>query len=241
VQGRFLTGAWRHLAMMNWVVEPELLEPLVPAGTKLDRFDGRVWISLVGFLFADTRLLGLPIPFHTRFEEVNLRFYVRRVEPTTGEVKRAVVFVREIVPRAAIALTARLAYNEAYVAHPMSHTVELPQDGGRGVFEYGWRARGESYGMRVETIGTAGPIEAGSEAEFITEHYWGYVRQRDGSTYEYQVEHPRWDVWNADSAALIGPVPAYYGAPFESVLASPPVSSFVAAGSAIVVRKPRRI
>lgn len=240
MQGRFLTGAWRHLAMMNWAVDPDLLRPLVPRGTELDDFEGRTWVSLVGFLFEDTRLLGVPVPGYVRFEEVNLRFYVRRTEPGDSEVKRAVVFVREIVPKAAIAWTARLIYNEQYVAHPMGHDVALPGTG-PGHVQVNWQHEGRTLGMQVNVEGAAAPIAAGSEAEFITEHYWGYVTQRDGSTVEYQVEHPRWDAWSATSIRLIGDVPAYYGGRFADTLRRPADSAFVAVGSEIVVRKPRRL
>jgi len=240
MQGRFLTGAWRHLAMMNWVVDPARLEPLVPRGTELDAFEGRTYVSLVGFLFEDTKLLGVGVPGHVRFEEVNLRFYVRRTDPGETEPKRAVVFVREIVPKAAIAWTARLIYNEQYVAHEMGHDIALPGDG-PGHVQLTWQHEGRDLGMQVNVDGAAEPIVEGSEAEFITEHFWGYVTQRDGSTVEYQVEHPRWDAWSATSSRLIGDVPAYYGERFADVLRRPADSAFVAVGSDIVVRKPRRL
>ena len=59
---RFLTARWEHLVLLNYVCPAALLEPLVPAGTTLDRWDGDVLVSLVGFLFSDTRLLGVPVP-----------------------------------------------------------------------------------------------------------------------------------------------------------------------------------
>jgi len=117
----FLTGEWRYLAMLNYRVEPALLEPLVPCGTTLDRWQGATYVSLVGFLFRDTRVLGAPIPLHRDFEEVNLRFYVSR--EVDGEMRRGVTFIREIVPRLAIATVARLAYNEPYVTLPMRHDI----------------------------------------------------------------------------------------------------------------------
>src|SRR6266851_3867580 len=75
----FLTAEWRMLAMLNYEIDPGLLLPFVPSGTELDRWSGKVFASLVGFRFLKTKLLGyLPIPMHSNFEEVNLRFYVRR-------------------------------------------------------------------------------------------------------------------------------------------------------------------
>ena len=97
----FLTARWVDLAMVNYEVDPALVRALVPAGTELDLWSGRCLVSVVGFQFLETRVLGLALPFHRNFEEVNLRFYVRR---TVGdEARRGVVFVKEIVPRRAIA------------------------------------------------------------------------------------------------------------------------------------------
>ncbi len=55
----FLTANWRYLAMLNYVVDPALIEPLVPVGTEIDCENGETFVSIVGFLFLDTRLLGL--------------------------------------------------------------------------------------------------------------------------------------------------------------------------------------
>ena len=101
----FLTAQWRHLVLINYEIAPEIVRPYVPRGTEIDSFDGRTYASLVGFLFLDTRLRGVPIPFHRNFEEVNLRLYVRR-KGAEGW-RRGVVFVREIVPRLALAWVAR--------------------------------------------------------------------------------------------------------------------------------------
>jgi uncharacterized protein len=227
--------------MLNWRVDPSLLAPLVPRGTQLDAWNGATFVSVVGFLFRDTLLLGLPIPLHRDFEEVNLRFYVRR--EASGEVRRAVTFVREIVPRRAIATVARLAYNEPYVALPMRHLLgpSSGADAAPAEVEYAWRQRGGWSRLRVEPTGSARVIAAGSEEEFITEHYWGYTRQRDGSTVEYQVTHPRWRVWSVREATLAADVAALYGPAFVSVLSSPPDSAFLADGSAIAVHMPRRL
>jgi len=80
-----------------------------------------------------------------------------------------------------------------------------------------------------------------SEEEFITEHYWGYTRQRDGGTVEYRVAHPRWNVWTATDARLDGDLALVYGDEFARVLAGPPRSAFVADGSPVVVFSPTRI
>ena len=136
----FLTAEWRHLAIVNFEVDPNVLEPLVPVGTELDYWNGRAFISLVGFLFLRTRVIGAAIPCHQDFEEVNLRFYVRR--QASDGWRRAVVFIKEIVPRRAIALTARALYGERYVALPMEHCIE-EDNGGPCRVSYSWWLRGK--------------------------------------------------------------------------------------------------
>ncbi len=237
---KFLTGEWRHLVMLNYEIDPEVLRPLVPVGTELDAWNGRWYVSLVGFLFRDTRVLGFPVPFHRNFEEVNLRLYVRRQGPEGW--RRGVVFIKEIVPRWAIAAMARWTYNENYVARPMGHTLRPPKpDGTPGEAEYRWRHAGRTNLIGATFGGRPELPAAGSEPEFITEHYWGYCRQRDGSTVEYRVEHPQWPVWPASASRLDCDVAGFYGSQYAAALSKPPTSAFVAEGSPIAVRQAERL
>jgi uncharacterized protein len=236
----FLTAEWRNLVMINFAVEPQLLAPFVPAGTELDAWEGKTFVSLVGFLFANTRVLGLSIPWHRMFEEVNLRFYVRR--NVKGEMRRAVVFIREIVPRIAIASVARLAYNEPYRALRMQHEYgTIRPDGIPSSVEYAWRMSSGWSSLRVEPTGEGKPVKSGSQEEFITEHYWGYTRQRDGSTIEYQVAHPSWRVWGVELPRIEGKLSDLYGRDMAHVLSGSPSSAFLADGSAVTVYSPSRL
>ena len=237
----FLTAEWRYLAMLNYQIAPEVLHPLVPHGTQLDSFEGRTLVSLVGFRFLHTHVLGLPIPFHRQFDEVNLRFYVRRDSP--GGVKHGVVFVSELVPRPTVTWLARLLYNEPYRTVRMRHRVDsgLARRGEQGIVEYEWMQGDRWQGLTVQTTGEPAVPEPGTEAEFITEHHWGYTAQRNGGALEYQVMHPPWPVWRVRHARLDCDVTAAYGPAFAEALAGPPHSAFVAQGSAVAVGRPRRL
>lgn len=236
VGGKFLTGQWRWLVMLNYAVDPALLLPLVPKGTQLDFSQGKAYVSMVGFMFLHTRLLGLPIPFHRNFEEVNLRFYVRR--EVDGEVRRGVTFIKELVPRWAIATVARAAYNEAYISLPMRHVITEAHSPSA---QYEWKHSGRWNSLRLTAQGKSVPLVPGSHEEFITEHFWGYTVQRDGGSIEYRVEHPSWNVWQAAEAELDCNVAALYGQQFAEPLSRPPDTAFLADGSAIAVYKPLRI
>ena len=235
----FLTARWENLLLLNFECPSGVLEPLVPLGTSLDPWEGRTLVSLVGFMFRDTRVRRVAVPGHRTFEEVNLRFYVRREVP--GEVpRRGVVFVREFVPRRMIAEVARRLYNEPYLAVSMWNRGRIDPKSG-GDIEYGWKLGPSTFSMQAVARGPASETASGSEGEFITEHYWGYTRQRDGGTVEYEVAHPRWRVWDAQDVSFSGDASELYGPALGEVLAGRPRSAFLALGSEVSVYTGRRL
>jgi uncharacterized protein YqjF (DUF2071 family) len=227
--------------MLNYEVAPEVLAPLVPRGTELDSWQGKTFASVVGFLFLDTRVRGFAIPGHRNFEEVNLRFYVRR--QAEDGWRRGVVFVKEIVPRLAIATTARLLYGEKYVALPMRHSITGDPARGSMYVMYGWRQRFRGPWSGIGAVVSGAPKEAppGSEEEFITEHYWGYSSLWGGGSVEYQVEHPRWRVWPLQRPVLDCDVEAIYGPSFAGPLLGESSSAFLADGSEVAVYPGQRL
>ena len=239
----FLTTEWRQLLMLNYEIDPAVLEPRVPAGTELDFFDGRTFVSLVGFVYRDARIWGIGWPAHRNFAEVNLRYYVRR--QVGDELRRGVVFLKEIVPRRLVALIARLFYNENFVVRPLTSEsrTRLSGDPPRSTttIEYRWPGEARANRLRGEFHGPAQPSRPGSEEKFITEHYYGYVRARDGSTTEYLVDHEPWRVWRAENACFDCDVKSLYGAEFVPALSAAPSSALVAEGSPVVVYRGTRI
>jgi len=226
---RFLTAEWNNLVMLSYAVDPSLLESFVPAGTELDDFQGKTYLSLVGFEFNRTRILGFAVPFHQEFEEVNLRLYVRRGS------KRGVVFIRELVPRFAVACIARWAFGENYSCVPMSHRV------GGGKAEYAWYLGPNRCAMKMEADGEGFVPSEGSLSHFITEHYWGYTTRKDAGSLEYEVQHPPWRVWNSKQAGFSGDATGLYGREIAQILMREPDSAFLAEGSQVTVFKSNRI
>jgi uncharacterized protein len=228
----FLTAEWRDLVMLNYEVDAGLLSRFVPAGTVLDSFEGKTYVSLVGFQFRKTRLFGaVVIPFHTYFDEVNLRFYVRR--KFGDEERRGVVFIAEIVPRRAVAQVARTVYGENYVCLPMKHSVSA--SGAGKTAEYAWRLGGGWCRIYAQAEGSGAPGQEGSLEQFITEHYWGYSPRGRGGSLEYQVEHVPWNVWRAGRAGFEGDASALYGKELAEIVRGRPDSAFIADGSAVTV------
>ena len=224
---KFLTAEWRDLIMANYEVDASLLDPHVPAGTTLDLYQGKCFVSLVGFMFIDTRVLGFLIPFHINFEEVNLRFYVRRT--TESEIRQAVTFLREIVPLPAVSLVARVAYGEPYETWNMTNT----RDDGR--VEYEWSKGGVENHLSVSTGKDLGIPASDSLEHFLIEHYWGYTRRSATRTDEYLVEHPQWALSAVSDAEVSVDFGRTYGDKFSFLTGAKPDSVLFTRGSEIVV------
>ena len=233
----FLTAEWRKLAFANYEIDPDILAPYVPFGTELDFWNNRCYASLVGFMFMNTRLLGIRVPFHVNFEEVNLRFYVRRLEK--GEWKRGVVFVKEIVPKRALAFVANTFYGEKYATMPMTH--QWQQIGTDLTVDYRWNPGPEWQSFRMTTTLEPSDISPGSEEEFITEHYWGYAKVNDALTNEYQVTHPKWKKYDVLDYEIKADFELLYGKGFRSMNSQQPRSVMLAEGSAITIESKRTI
>ena len=224
---KFLTARWQDLIMANYEVEPSLLADRVPVGTELDLQDGKCFVSLVGFMFLETRVLGLPIPFHINFEEVNLRFYIKR--EVGAEIRRAVCFVREIVPRFAIAMVARLVYGEPYDCWQMSHQRT------ETCVAYDWSKGGFENHLGVEIDESVGVPAAASHGEFIIEHYWGYTKRGGNRIDEYKVEHPKWELFSVKNETIDVEFGKTYGDEFAFLCNQEPYSVLLAKGSEIAV------
>ena len=229
---KFLTARWQDLIMANYEVDPALLASRVPRGTEIDLNEGKCFVSLVGFMFLETRVLGIPIPFHVNFEEVNLRFYTKRV--MDDETRRAVCFVKEIVPRWAIATVARVVYGEPYECWQMSH------ERTENTVGYDWVKSGNRNRLSVEIDESTGVPASGSHGEFIIEHYWGYT-DRGNRVDEYKVEHPKWELFSVKNEVIDVDFGKTYGEEFAFLSEQKPYSVLLAKGSEVAVYKGKTI
>lgn len=224
--------------MLNYEVDPIILKPYLPAGTVLDLWQGKALVSMVGFVFLDTKVLGIKWPGHINFEEVNLRFYVRHFDGK--EWKRGAVFISEIVPKSTIVFIANNLYKEHYRALPMRRSI-TPIGDTDTRFLYEWKLKGKWNKLGATVSNNCQPIQAGSAEEFIFEHYWGYNGLSPIKTIEYQVEHISWQVAEVKDYVFDADVVELYGKAFDPFLKREPYSAFFAGGSDISVRMGRKI
>ncbi|HRG82922.1 MAG TPA: DUF2071 domain-containing protein [Chitinophagaceae bacterium] len=234
-QSIFLNAEWRKLIMANYQVDPAILEPYVPAGTTLDFWRDRCYISLVGFLFRKVRVKEFAIPFHTRFPEINLRFYVK--QEINGVNRRGVVFISEIVPKPAISFVANQLYQEKYRTFPMQYDWKIHTNKQEVVYQCKNKGRWNS--LEVMADKDASALKPGSEEAFITEHYWGFAAGKRGTT-AYQVMHPQWDIAAVQSSSISKDFFGIYDPTFRFLDSEKPASVFLAEGSAIQVYSGQR-
>lgn len=233
----FLTAEWNDLVMINYEIDPKILEKQIPKGTEIDFWNGKCYISLIGFMFENVKVLGMKIPFHVNFEEVNLRFYVKRFE--NGEWKRGVVFVKEIVPKHAITLVANTLYNEHYHTLKMRHS--RTENGNTKRFVYEWKKDQKWNSIAMTTQKNAIPIEPESVTEFITEHYFGYTNYNSEKSIEYAVTHPKWEQLEVIEYSTDVDFENVYGQDFAFLQNVQPTSAFLALGSEITIEGKKTI
>jgi uncharacterized protein len=227
---KFITAEWRKLIMANYEIDPGILKKYIPSKTELDTYNNKHYVSLVGFMFLNTKLKGVSIPFHSNFPEVNLRFYVKH--KAGNDWKRGVVFINEFVPKPAITFVANSLFKEKYVTYPMKHKWELTD---RNLIGYHWKKNNKWNNLEVTASLDSHELRPGSKEEFITEHYWGYSSVDQNRTNEYQVEHPRWNIYPVENYTIGCDFAELYGNEFEFLNKSQPGSIFLAEGSAVSI------
>ena len=228
---KFLTAEWNNLIMANYLIDPSVLLPYLPANTELDFYNGECYVSLIGFMFEKTKILGLTVPFHVNFEEINLRFYVRVKDGDTW--KRGAVFIKEIVPKFAITLVANTLYREKYVTLPTKNFYK--EINANIELGYQWKFKGIWNKLEATVEKESSRMKPGSKQEFIAEHYWGYAKYSNSTTFEYAVQHPSWLVHTVKKYNIVCDFEKLYGKQFAFLNENKPDTVFMAQGSPVAI------
>ena len=238
----FLAVRWRNVALLSWPVADGLLEPLLPGGLEIDHWGGAAYISLVGLWFDDVRVCGIPAPAR-RYEEVNLRFYVRR-PPGADDGGPGVIFIRQLVPRRMTAFLARRIYGEPFLSVPMCHRfggVDAADPAGECRVEYGWRSNGRQDGFWLESAAEPGYAARGSLEEFLTARYWGYNGKPGAGARAYNLTRPPWLIRRAGAWGIDCDFDSLYGPELGSAMAGPPAAALLASGSWAKLNRPGKL
>lgn len=228
-----LRAEWNNIIMANYVVPEELLLPLIPYKTRLDLFEGESYVTLAAFMFLNTEMLGFNIPFHSNFEEVALRFYVRSNNPLSEQ--RGVVFIKEIVPKYAISLLANTFFGQKYTTLKMK---SFHRDAGDTMETgYEWKYQNKWNKIMAKTGKRSTPIQQNNFNEFIADHYFGYRKYGETKTYQYEVEHKLWDTFNVHNYSVECDFGSLFGNEFSILNEIKPKSVFMLKGSEIRIHQ----
>lgn len=233
----FLTAFWQNLIFANYEIDSKILQKYLPHKTELDLFEGKCFVSVVGFDFRETAVLGVKFPFHVNFEEINLRFYVRHKDGNTW--KRGAVFIKEIVPKSMITFIANTLYKENYATHATRKSLQSIDN--QMVLRYEWLNKSRWNYLEVTAENQKNTIAPNSEAEFITEHYWGYARSKENLTMEYEVVHPKWQIQKVINYKIEADFVDLYGCEFSFLENAEPSSVFLADGSQVSILQGKKI
>jgi uncharacterized protein YqjF (DUF2071 family) len=226
----FLKASWENLIMANYEVEPAILQPYLPNGVELDFYNHKTYVSLVGFMFKKTSLFGVPIPFFGSFEEINLRFYVRKVEEK--KVKKGVVFINETVPFKIVALLANKLYKEHYISIPTKNTIDISE---YKHINYEWKMKDKWNSITVQSETNKYKIEPASIEEYIFERYFGFTKLSPSKTQEYVIHHPKWMTHKILYNNIDCDFGMMYGDAFSNLNNQLPSSILMAEGSQVSV------
>jgi uncharacterized protein YqjF (DUF2071 family) len=227
----FLKANWENIIMANYEIDPEILYPFLPKGVSLDLYNGKAYVSLVGFMFKKTKLFTIPIPWFGTFEEINLRFYVIRKEG--NQTKRGVVFINETIPYKIVAWMANKLYKEHYTVVPTKHSIDSKELNQQINFE--WLLNKKWNSIYVNATNKSRHIKNNSFEKFIYEHYYGYTKTGINKTEEYRLQHPSWKVNEVLDYQIDCDFGAMYGKSFSSLTHKKPEAVFLAEGSSVKI------
>ncbi|WP_264521053.1 YqjF family protein [Flavobacterium sp. N1994] len=227
----FLKANWENIIMVNYEIDPEILFPYLPQGVELDLYEGKAYVSLVGFMFKDTKLFNITIPRLGTFEEINLRFYVKRKEE--GVTKRGVVFVNETIPYKIVAWMANTLYKEHYTVVPTKHSIS--KDDVNQKIQFDWQLNKKWNSIYVENRLPSQPMQQDTLEKFIYEHYYGYTKVSNGKTEEYRLHHPSWEIHEVVDYKVDCDFKAMYGESFSVLNDTKPSAVFIAKGSSVAI------
>ena len=236
-----MQAEWRKLLMVNYKVDPEILRPYLPAHTELAFWQNTCYISLVGFRFLKVRMAGIPVPFHTNFTEVNLRFYVKQKSmvglrsPQEGEWRYGVVFLKEMVALPIVSFVANTVYQEHYETHPVRHIITESE---KEIFtQYQWKKENAWHSMSIHAELAPFLIEENTPEYFLTAQHWGFTAANKQKTYVYAVHHPHWEMYKTLRHSLQIDYKIAFGERFGFLDQQAPDSVFLVEGSAITLNK----
>lgn len=222
---------------MNYIISPEILENYLPAYTIIDYFKGNCFTSLVGFPFRNVEIAGMKIPFYTDFEEINLRFYVKRFDGTTW--RKGTVFISEIANKSALKFLANSFLHEKY--QTLETRQEIKENSELIETKYSWRTWMNWQFLNLISEKPSESVAEGTEAHFIMDRSSGYQKYDTATTNEYGISHPKWNIYPIRSFDINVDFEESFDSNFPVLNETLPHSVILARGSSVAVKQINKI
>ncbi|MDC0257422.1 DUF2071 domain-containing protein [Crocinitomicaceae bacterium] len=217
----------------NYVVDPEFIKKYIPKGTELELFEGKCYVSLVAFLYSNTKLMKVPVPFHRKFEEINLRLYVKR-KIGENEWRSEVAFPKLFFPKRAVSIVANTIYKEKYETRRMNHS--WSEDSEYLHTRYGIK-KGDWHNINVVTNKQAEPIAPNTPEHLFSKHYWGTAQINNEKCTVYEVDRSEWNIYKTVDSDISFDFASVFGSDFHALTNLEPESVQLFDGSPVTVYK----
>ncbi|MCA9089992.1 MAG: DUF2071 domain-containing protein [Planctomycetaceae bacterium] len=183
---------WQHLLFLHWACDPQRIQSTLPAGLRVDTFEGQAYLGVVPFQMRGIRPAWAPsVPWVSNFLELNLRTYVLDEQGRPG-----VWFYSLNADRWLACTVARSWFHLPY--HWSRMRCEISPE---GWLDYYFQRRGTSADLachfRYRGVGTAVPAQRGSLEFFLVERYLLFTLRR-GELCCGQVHHTPYPVQSAE-------------------------------------------
>lgn len=190
----FMSCSWTNLLYVNFRIDAKLINALLPKDLEADLFDGFAILSFVGFRFTDARLLGIKIPFHQKFPEINLRTYVKSKKNPT---EKGIYFISEMVPKFMTYFVGKFIFGEPF---SRINVQEILNEN-----SFGYKIENKNEGLEMSAILSQNLNEQikNKEEEFIVDRVFAFCGKANKKSKKYEVQHPKWNLMKAENSNYI--------------------------------------
>ena len=176
----------------HWRVDARELEPHLPAGLELDRFDGAAYLGITPLRLTGLRLRGtVPLPRVSSLLALGVRAYV------TAGGKPGIWFLSLDTSSRPAVEAARRAYGLP------SFQASIRATGRDGLTEYRCARRDAErphvFEAAYRPVAAARPARPGSLEAFLAERYCLYAADERGRLRRAEIHHPPWPLRRAEA------------------------------------------
>lgn len=193
-----ISSEFRKVALLNYIVPPEVVEKYLPKYTKPDFYNGNCFISLVGFQVKKLKVSDVKVPLIKDFDEIDLQIYVKRFDGARWV--KGVVIISRIFDQPGAATLTNTLFKTNYTSMPTTSEVNETEEGLE--VKYSWQLNGKEQSFSVKSNNLAAPYDKDTEAAFILDRSLGFIKAGEEETFQYTINHASWHLYTVEEYAV---------------------------------------